>query len=193
MKHNLLIGMKDNGSKLFLLCIIFYSFVSCKNDKHFQTQLRGKDIKVSLDQYSDSLYALNLFVNDSLNSTWELKYPVYQINFGDVNNDSIPEIIVGTIKATRYDRNIDKRLFIFKITDDYYIRPMWMGSRVSQPLVDFSLKEQDPVSKIRTIEREQDGTYLVAEYRWRGFGLDFIEYIHRHISIDEAKKELNKR
>lgn len=179
---------------MFLMLIFFCFLFACQQkEKVFKTQIKDKNIKVALDQYSDSLYALKLFVNDSLNSTWELKYPVYQINFGDVNNDSIPEIIVGTIKATRYDPKIDQRLFIFKITDDYYIRPMWMGSRVSQPLVDFSLKEQYPISKIRTIEKEQDGTYLVAEYRWRGFGLDFIEYIHRHISMDKAKQELNKR
>jgi len=177
-----------------IVILIFSCFVSACHEKNktFNTTIKDDRISVLLEQYFDSLSVLKLFVNDSLNSTWELKYPVYQINFGDVNNDSIPEIIVGTIKATRYDPKIDKRLFIFKITDDYYIRPLWMGSRVSQPLVDFSLKEQYPISKIRTIEREQDGTYLVAEYRWRGFGLDFVEYIHHHISIDRAKQELNK-
>lgn len=174
--------------------LIFTCFISaCKQEnKLFKTKIKDDNISVLLEQHSDSLSILKLFVNDSLNSTWELKYPVYQINFGDVDNDSIPDILVGTIKATRYDPKVDKRLFIYKITDDYYIRPKWMGSRVSQPLVDFRLKEQYPISKIRTIEKEQDGTYLVAEYRWRGFGLDFIEYKYRHISIDEAKKELEK-
>lgn len=185
--------MKNKYLSLFLVLIFFCFLSACQQEeKIFKTQIKNKNISVALVQHSDSLSVLKLFVNDSLNSTWELRYPVYQINFGDVNNDSIPEIIVGTIKATRYDPKIDKRLFIFKITDDYYIRPMWMGSRVSQPLVDFSLKEQYPISKIRTIEKEEDETFLVAEYRWRGFGLEFIEYIHRHISIDEAKQELKK-
>lgn len=178
---------------LFLSIIIVWSFGSCEEEeKKFRTKIDNKDITVSLEQYSDSLYALNLFVDDSLNSTWELKYPVYQIDFGDVNNDGIPDILVGTIKPVRFDPKPDKRLFIFKITKDYYIRPLWLGSRVSQPLVDFKLKEQKPISKIRTLEKESDGTYLVAEYRWRGFGLQFTEYLKRNISLKEAQKELYK-
>lgn len=180
-------------------CILFFSIIavwslcSCEKDKKkFHAKIEDKDITILLEQYSDSLYALNLFVDDSLNSTWELKYPVYQIDFGDVNNDGIPNILVGTIKPTRFDPKPDKRLFIFKITKDYYIRPLWLGSRVSQPLVDFKLKEQKPISKIRTLEKEPDGTYLVAEYCWRGFGLQFTEYLKRNISLNEAQKELYK-
>lgn len=187
-------NIKNKYLLLFSILIFSYFFSACnQKNKIFKTKIKNDNISVLLDQYSDSLSVLKLFVNNSLNSTWELRYPVYQINFGDVDNDSIPDILVGTIKTTRYDSNIDKRLFIFKITDDYYIRPKWMGSRVSQPLVDFRLKEQHPISKIRTIEKEQDGTYLVAEYRWRGFGLDFIEYKYRHISLDEAKKQLDRK
>lgn len=177
-----------------LWALIFICFLSScqKKEKSFNSRINGKDIRVSLEQCSDSLSILKLFVNDSLSSTWDLKYPVYQFAFGDVNNDSIPDILVGTIKSTRYDPKIDKRLFIFKITNNYYIRPMWLGSRVSQPLVDFALKEQYPISRIRTIEREQDGTFLVAEYRWRGFGLDFIRYVERNISKEKAQQELHR-
>ncbi len=178
---------------MFLSIVVVYGFASCEDKKNvFYTQINNKNINVSLEQYSDSSYALKLFVGDSLNSTWDLKYPVYKIDFGDVDNDSIPEILVGTIKPTRFYPKPDKRLFIFRITKDYYIRPFWLGSRVSQPLVDFSLKEKYPISKIRTIEKEQDGTFLVAEYRWRGFGLDFTEYICRNVILEKAQKELYK-
>lgn len=178
---------------LLLAIILAANFDSCKSrDNEFHTQIDNKNISVLLEQYSDSLYSLKLFVDDSLNSTWKLKYPVYRIDFGDVNNDSVPDILVGTIKSTRFDPKIDKRLFIFRITKDYYIRPLWLGSRVAQPLVDFKLKEQNPKSKIRTLEKEQDGTYLVAEYYWRGFGLQFSKYLKRNIPLHEAQIELNK-
>ena len=149
--------------------------------------MNGKTVFVTMKQYSDSLYSLQLFVNDSLNSEWELGYPVYNINFGDVNNDGRPEIVVGTIKSTRFDPKVDKRLFIFKITDDYYIRPLWLGSRVSQPLINFRVNE----GKIQTIEQESDGSYLVGEYKWKSFGLQFVRYLKRNISLKEAQHILN--
>ena len=153
--------------------------------------MNGKTIHVNLKQHSDSLYTLQLFVNDSINSEWKLEYPVYNINFGDINNDGRPEIVVGTIKTTRFDPKLGKRLFIFKVTDDCYIRPLWLGSRVSQPLVDFSVKEEKPETKIQTIEQESDGSYLVGEYRWKGFGLQFVKHLKRHISLKEARNILN--
>lgn len=172
--------------------IVLLSFFSCAGDKNsFDIEIDGKALKVKLIQYSDSLYSLALYSGDSLRSSWELKYPVYRFDCGDVDGDGITEIAVGTIKPTRFDPKADKRLFLFHITDDLYIRPLWLGSRVSQPLEDFGLKG-DPAS-IRTIEREQDGTYLVAEYKYRSgkFGIDFERYVKRNVDIVEARRILN--
>ena len=93
------------------------------------------------------------------------------------------------------DSIIRERLFdpayggndLFKITEDFYIRPLWLGSRVGQPLVDFGIVPGEEGNLIRTIEREQSGKYLLAEYRWRGFGLEFIRYIEREISLKSAQ------
>lgn len=179
------------------ISLLLFGFVfltglhSCKKtDKNrFSRKVGDHEVCVLLKQYSDSSFALKLLVDDSLNSTWTLDYPVYRFDFGDVDNDGVPEILVGTIKPTRFDPKPDKRLFIFKITKDFYIRPMWLGSRVSQPLVDFRLKEDTAKSRIRTIEKEQNETFLVAEYGWRGFGLEFIRYICRNVSREKAQQE----
>ena len=98
----------------------------------------------------------------------------------------MPEIIVGVIKPTRFDPKPDKRLFIYRIADEAYIRPLWLGSRVAQPLEDFRvIREHTPVL-IRTVERERSGKFLIAEYAWRGFCLDFKEYLKRKHSITFA-------
>ena len=172
-----------------LPCIIIalISFSCHKQKEGHEFVMNGETVFITMKHYSDSLYSLQLFVNDSLNSEWKLRYPVYNINFGDVNNDGRPEIVVGTIKSTRFDPKVGKRLFIFKVTDDFYIRPLWLGSRVSQPLVHFRVKEE----RIQTIEQESDGSYLVGEYKWRGFGLQFGRYLKRHISLKEARYILN--
>ena len=168
---------------IIITCVLF----SCHKQKEgCEFVMNDENVFITMKHYSDSLYSLQLFVNDSLNSEWKLRYPVYNINFGDVNNDGRPEIVVGTIKSTRFDPKIGKRLFIFRVTDDFYIRPLWLGSRVSQPLVNFRVKE----GKIQTIEQESDGSYLVSEYKWRGFGLQFVRYLKRHISSREASRIL---
>lgn len=178
--------------KINLFLIIIFIFLSCNKDKNsFSLQSGDKELKIVLEKNSDTLSLLKLYVNDSLNSTWPLKYPVYQFDYGDVTGNGTA-IAVGVIKSTRFDPKVDKRLFLFKITDDFYIRPLWLGSRVGQPLEDFKLINSHTPGLIRTIEKEQDGTFLVAEYKWHGFGLKFINYIRREITLKEAQSILNK-
>lgn len=88
--------------------------------------------------------------------------------------------------------NPDKRLFIYRIADEAYIRPLWLGSRVAQPLEDFRVIREHTSVLIRTMERERSGKYLIAEYAWRGFGLDFKGYLKRETEEKEAKRILER-
>jgi len=176
--------------KINLFLIILLCFLSCNKDENtFSLKSGDKDLKVVLEKSSDTLSYLRLYVNDSLNSTWPLKYPVFQFDHGDVTGNETA-IAVGVIKPTRFDPKTDKRLFLFKITDDFYIRPLWLGSRVGQPLEDFKIINTHTPALIRTIEKEKDGTFLVSEYKWHGFGLEFIDYIRRQIPLKEAQEVL---
>ena len=178
----------------FISVLLAVNFCSCKGDFNtYTSKVNGNEIEVRLEKHSDSLYDIKLIVNGILNSTWELKYPVYRFDFGDVTGDNIPEIGVGVTKTTRFDPKLDKRLFLFRITDDYYIRPLWLGSRVAQPLTDFRIIENDSTGFIRTIEREKSGKYLTANYCWRGFGLHFTNYIEREIDEKQARKLMNDK
>ena len=46
------------------------------------------------------------------------------------------------------------------------------------------IREHTPVL-IRTMERERSGKFLIAEYAWRGFGLDFKGYLKRETEEKE--------
>jgi hypothetical protein len=131
------------------------------------------------------------YVHDQhiLSSVWPLRYPVYHLECGDVNGDGIDDILVGVTKTTRFDPVKRKRLFLFKLFEGY-IRPLWLGSRVSQPLEAFHFIPAATGNRIRTIEQEADGTYLVAEYEWKGFGLQFLQYKKRSVSLAAATQLL---
>lgn len=143
----------------------------------------GTVITADIDRESDTLYNIRLYVHGEVHSTWTLPYQVYRFCHGDIDGDGRPEIGVGVVKATRYDSVAARRLFLFRITDDLYIRPLWLGSRVSHPLHDFTITDS---GYVHTVEHENDGTYLAAEYCHAGFGLRFRRYLIRNTNLSNA-------
>ena len=126
---------------------------------------------------SDTLHYVQVADYDGRGERWPLPYPVYRFQTGDINGDGRTDVLVGVIKSTRYDPQVARRLFIFKVYKDCYIRPLWMGSRLSRPLVDFRFAHIDGQPRVLTIERDTTPErYLMAVYRWRSFGLDFVAY-----------------
>jgi hypothetical protein len=143
-----------------------------------------------LENKNDSLSYVVLRT-DSLTDKWELPYPVYQFQVGDIDEDGIEDVIVGVVKSTRFDSSLANRIFIFKNYQGY-IRPMWMGSKLSKPLIDFRFCNTVKGSFIRSVEKEKENKYLVAEYKWRKFGLEFVQYVERETTLENAKNELLK-
>lgn len=146
---------------------------------------------VVLQKQTNSQYTLVATTGNYTNQ-WKLPYPVYRFITADINNDGNTDILVGLIKTTRFDTIPRKRLFIYKLVDGC-IRPMWLGSRVGQPLIDFSVSQFNGYNVIRTAEYEHNGNCLVAEYKYQKFGIKFIRYIERNISPEKARLLLNNK
>ncbi len=92
-----------------------------------------------VETVNDSLSWL-ILQTDSTSDRWQLPYPVYQFQVGDVDGNGVEDAVVGVIKKTRFHRELGRRLFIFK---NYrgHIRPLWMGSKLGGELVDFRVIE----------------------------------------------------
>jgi len=143
-----------------LFFIITISFMSnCSGNVSDKEKEEGNGI--TLVKKHDSLYYIQI-KSDSLIDSWELKYPVYQYMIGDVDTNGKKDILVGVIKTTRFDSIKRKRLFIFKNYKGY-VRPLWLGSRLGKPLVDFNFIKSENGSFIRSIEKEKSGKLLIAE------------------------------
>ena len=65
----------------------------------FENGLKGE---IRLEHIHDSLSVLRHFIDGTEVSEWELPYPVYRFDCGDLTGDGTPEIAVGVIKPTRY-------------------------------------------------------------------------------------------
>jgi len=109
-------------------------------------------------------------------------YPFYQLDTADVNRDGRTEILVGLVKPTEFDPQEKKRLFILRI-DEGQLRPLWLGSKVCQQLVDFKTL---PNGLVKTLEQTKEGNYTVGIYEWQGFGLTLIKYVSNEKPYDEA-------
>lgn len=142
---------------------------------------RAQDsVTFRLEEICDTMHVLHA---DS--GQWRLPFPVYRFETGDVNGDGSADAIVGVIKTTRYDPVLRRRVFIFK---NYrgLVRPLWLGSRLGQPVVDFHFVASDGV--LRVVEEESSGLFLVADYRWRSFGMEFVRYLGRELTEEQARK-----
>ncbi|WP_299257156.1 hypothetical protein [uncultured Aquimarina sp.] len=168
--------MKNVFILLFFLIGIAFIF-NCSNE--VRNTVKEKNDGIVLVKKHDSLYYIQI-KSDSLIDSWKLPYPVYQFQIGDVNANGKKDILVGVIKTTRFDSVKGKRLFIFKNYKGY-VRPLWLGSRLGKPLIDFNFVKRKDGNFIRSIEKEKSGKVLIAEYKWRRFGLEFKRYIHREI------------
>ena len=132
----------------------------------------------------DSLYWLN---------DWRLPYPVYQFQTGDVDGDGSEDAMVGVVKSTRFYPERGRRLFIFKKlsgetrprgNEGVKVRPLWLGSKLGGILQDFRFVD----GKIRALETTTDSLFVVADYRWAGFGMAFERYIIKGTDKETAIK-----
>lgn len=194
----------------FALLLFLGSSCQTKEKNTFYTTLKdGQEIGIRLIEFDKENetqkdkhnFAIQIFLkedNKIILDEWKLPYQVYNFEVADADNDGQDDIWVGVIKETRFDRNLRKRLFLFKIIEGK-IRPLWLGSRMSKPLVNFrpaylidSLDKMTKTCIIKTMEKEKSGKFLIANYKWRKFGVEFIQYDIRETDSLTARSFLEK-
>ena len=143
---------------------------------HAQLNLTSRGFKISLLDNKKTALDHTIF-----------NHQPYQLDTADVNRDGRTDIIVGLIKTTHFDPDEKKRLFILQI-DEGQLRPLWLGSKVCQQLIDFRAMSN---GKVRTLEKTKRGNYAIGLYEWQGFGLTLIEYSSNEKPYNEALSIFN--
>lgn len=170
--------MSNSISTCYVLLTIMLTslLAACRTDRPAGNSYADGPFRIGLEERGDSLHMLFLNVDGEVCDSMLLPYPVYRFDCGDLTGDGVPEICVGVLKSTRYWPE-GRRLFIYHIFHRRYIRPLWLGSRVGRPLVDFSVCRDSVPACIHTVEDGADSTVVRCEYRLLGFGLQFRKYL----------------
>ena len=79
----------------------------------FNYQTKGSTGSIVLAAV-DSTWEVRHLAGDSLTDVWVLNHAVYQFDCGDLTGDGMPEILVGVIKATRYNLSKQKILLLYQ-------------------------------------------------------------------------------
>ena len=141
------------------------------------TAMQSQAQSCQLTRVNDTRYYLN---------GWRLPNPGYQFQTGDIDGDGSEDAMVGVVKSTRFYKEKGRRLFIFKQVNGK-ARPLWLGSKLGGTLRDFRFTD----GRIRSLETTADEQYVVAEYRWDGFGMAFDRYIVKGTDKETAIKYFN--
>lgn len=171
--------------------ILFLALAGCR---HMKDSMEGSDQFPIADNYFHGTVkftclsneqGIRISLEDSSNRIIDhlvFHYLPYRFDTADVNHDGKTDLLLGVVKSTEFDPQIRKRLFIIRI-DEGQLRPLWLGSRVCQDLVDFRTRQHGIVE---TLEQTKAGAYSIGRYRWGNFGLELIGYSIREKTYSDA-------
>ncbi len=123
-------------------------------------------------------------------------YNPWKIRTGDVDGDSKADVIVSVWKKARFHPVSANRLFVYD-WDGEELFPKWLGSRLSLPFIDFSIRDitGDGVDELISLEIQRDKLKRIIAYQWNGFGFLGYKEIANDLKInnlDEAKLNMEK-
>lgn len=174
---------------IFFIHLIILTAISCDSNKVSNKILISENNYIEIVDFDTNKLMVLKSTNNQIIDRRLIENEIFQLKAADINNDSTCDILLGVIKKTRFDMTMNKRLFIYTIDENKIIQ-LWLGSKLSQPLIDYNPIKKEDIVIIRTIEQEKNNNYLIANYKWDKFGLKFINYSVRNINLKNAYKLL---
>ena len=111
-------------------------------------------------------------------------YPMFDADTADLDGDGRDEVILGIwSQKKRHGENPPRRtVWVMRWTGDD-LRPLWRGSTLARPLVDYVVGDisGDASAELVAMERIEEQCMLSA-YAWNGFGFGAMDA--RQISCD---------
>jgi hypothetical protein len=95
----------------------------------------------------------------------------WKLKIADLEGDGRREIILGIQKSTHFFPRLHHCLFVYRF-DGSTVKPLWLGSSLSRPFIDFTFARMGSrhAEKLIAVEITRDGRRCVTIYSWNGFG-----------------------
>lgn len=108
----------------------------------------------------------------------------WKVRVGDLNNDGILEIIVGVWKKVHTEKKYRRRIFIYSFCNDS-LKPIWLSSRLSSPLLDFEIFDfnKDKKDELIALELQRNKLKRISVYYLGNFGLYYYKSLQRNLNI----------
>lgn len=97
-------------------------------------------------------------------------YAMWKAEVADLDSDGQDELILGVwSRVTRHNEPSPSRAIWVLRWDSTQLIPVWRGSAMSRPLVDFEIQRIEGRAHLKTME-VADNTHFSTIYAWTGFG-----------------------
>lgn len=117
-----------------------------------------------------------------------------KVQAGDINGDGVAELAVCVYKSAEFHPVPARRPFFYQMKAGK-LEPVWLGSRLARPFVDYILYDvdEDGIDEIISIELLENGKKVIAVYDWKGFGFE-VKTMSRELEGEaEFLTNINRR
>ncbi len=172
-----------------IILVLLFAFVFGLNAQEIASNFENvvfdvsKKTKLKLVQNNDSIFSIVLFNKKDILSVKKQKGTPFRFFFEDINGDSVKDIIVG-LNNPNY-KKIQKRLVCYKIVQNT-IKKMWVGTYLGLNMQDFRIIDYNNWKAIKTLEKFNQNSYIVAIYVWNGFGFRLIKRLEDKVPYKKA-------
>jgi hypothetical protein len=142
----------------------------------------GRPLAFALLGQADEPRARVIAVYESTAAGWERRFldrergtHPWAIRLAELDGDSLPEVVVGVYKSSRYDSIVRNRIFVFDWTGSTIV-PKWLGSRLAFAIDSFTFAP-GPGGRSRLVVTDMPAREIArrATYQWNGFGFTLVD------------------
>lgn len=153
--------------------LFLFLLVGCHSSQKPDVLYQSESLRYTLEHLHPKMHKLRSEVytegGDTVKSFIPLTYHILKSQVADLQGDDYPEVLFCIRKKSKYHPIESNRIFIYGLKDQR-IYPIWLGSRVQYPVVDFTISSEEEQDRVLVLQRLHKKYYL-STYALEGFGL----------------------
>ncbi|WP_025740576.1 CapA family protein [Aquimarina pacifica] len=118
-------------------------------------------------------HVIKLETPDNASNTVRLHGDLSEMQFSDINNDGVIDLLLGISKKVNFDPVYRKRINIYSYQNKS-LKPLWLGTKFIDDVQNFDTYSNQDFNYLSTIEIDKKGKRYYRTYEWDDFGFGLI-------------------